>query len=283
MHRFLILLLFSSLISCKAEKEELKQKIPMRTVDSVAVESFGVRFLFSDSAKVTAELYAAHVMEVQNNMNLEKEDQSLFKWHLARAIDHMMSTDKGNENFTAMVMEEAVRSMPKIKPLETDLDEKDGDKKEKKEKKEKNKINSAVAPGKPQTLQYMEDSIHIDFLDSYGKSHSFIESKSGIYSQDDEWAVLIEDVVLKNEKGERLETDQLFWDKTVDSVYTHTPVKITTPDKIITGSGGMRSTTSFNSYVIFGTYGEVSLNAAEKKKEAPKPKPKPTLRPTLIK
>ena len=233
--------------------------------------------LFSDSAKVTAELYASHVMEVQNTLDFKEDGQeALFKKNIAKAVDHILSTDRGAEDFTALVMQEALRLMPKPKEKPAELKEE-----EEGEDKKKSSINSPVTPNKPKTLQYMEDSVHIDFLDRFGRPHSFIESKSGIYNQDDEWAVLIEDVVLKNEKGERLETIQLFWDKEIDSVYTHTPVKITTPDKIITGSGGMRSTTSFDSYVIFGTYGEVSLNAAEEKKEPPKPKP--TLRPTLIK
>ncbi|MEL6250734.1 MAG: LPS export ABC transporter periplasmic protein LptC [Bacteroidota bacterium] len=266
------------LIACNSDKEELRKNLPLRTEDSVAVESFGVRFLFSDSAKVTAELYASHVMEVQNTLDFKdaKED-ALFKKNIARAVDHILSTDSGAEDFTALVMQEALRLMPKPKEKPEELDEGEEDE----DKKKKKTINSPVSPNKPKTLQYMEDSVHIDFLDRFGQPHSFIESKSGIYNQDDEWAVLIEDVILKNEKGERLETIQLFWDKEIDSVYTHTPVKITTPDKIITGSGGMRSTTSFDSYVIFGTYGEVSLNAAEEKKEPPKPKP--TLRPSLIK
>ncbi|MDW3649702.1 MAG: LPS export ABC transporter periplasmic protein LptC [Bacteroidia bacterium] len=271
------------LIACNSDKEELRKSLPLRTEDSVAVESFGVRFLFSDSAKVTAELYASHVMEVQNSLDFKDGKQdALFKKNIAKAVDHILSTDRGAEDFTALVMQEAMRLMPKPKekPKE-ELDE--GGEDEDKDKKKT--INSPVTPNKPKTLQYMEDSVHIDFLDRFGRPHSFIESKSGIYNQDDEWAVLIEDVILKNEKGERLETIQLFWDKEIDSVYTHTPVKITTPDKIITGSGGMRSTTSFDSYVIFGTYGEVSLNAAEEKKEAPKPKPtlKPTLKPAAIK
>ncbi|MEM6805013.1 MAG: LPS export ABC transporter periplasmic protein LptC [Bacteroidota bacterium] len=247
----------------------------MKTVDSVAVESFGVRFLFSDSAKVTAELYAAHVMEVQSSLKLEKKEEAVLKKELGQAADHLLSTDRGAHNFPALVMEEAIRNLPKPKKEEADSTKAEN------EEGKKQKLNSPVVPDKLQILQYMEDSIHIDFLDRFGNPHSFIESKSGIYNQDNEWAILIEDVILKNEKGERLETEQLFWDSDVDSVYTHTPVKITTPDKIITGSGGMRSTTSFDSYIIFGTYGEVDLNAAESK---PKPSPpKPQLRPQLIK
>ena len=277
MRYLLIIYTLFCLIACNSDKEELRKSLPLRTEDSVAVESFGVRFLFSDSAKVTAELYASHVMEVQNTLDFKEDGQeALFKKNIAKAVDHILSTDRGAEDFTALVMQEALRLMPKPKEKPAELKEE-----EEGEDKKKSSINSPVTPNKPKTLQYMEDSVHIDFLDRFGRPHSFIESKSGIYNQDDEWAVLIEDVVLKNEKGERLETIQLFWDKEIDSVYTHTPVKITTPDKIITGSGGMRSTTSFDSYVIFGTYGEVSLNATEEKKEPPKPKP--TLRPTLIK
>lgn len=272
MYRFSIVLLLISIISCNSDKEELKRSIPMKTVDSVAVESFGVLFYFSDSAKVTAELYASHVLEVQSGLRLGEDEKKPFKKHLAQTVDHVMTTDRGSKKFTALVMEEAVRSFPRPEPK----------KEEEEEEEDKKKMRSSpIVPKESTTYQYMEDSIHIDFLDRYGRPHSFIESKSGIYNRDENWAILIEDVIIKNEKGERLETEQLFWDKTIDSVFTHTPVKITTPDKIITGSRGMRSNTAFSNYVIFGTYGEVSLNEVEEEK--PAPKPKPVLRPKLIK
>jgi len=279
MHRLLIIFFLCSLIACHSDKEELKQSIPMKTVDSVAVESFGVRFYFSDSAKVTAELYASHVLEVHSKFEVKNEDKRLFKKYLSKAVDHVMSSDKGAKNFTDMVMEEAVRSFPKPKEEEKTEEEKEA------EEKDNNKplTNTPATPVSFTTLHYMEDSIHIDFLNQFGKPHSFIESESGIYNRDDDWAMLIEDVILKNEKGERLETELLFWDKTIDSVFTHLPVRITTPDKIITGSGGMRSNTAFTSYVIFGTYGEVSLKGMEEKEPTPKPDPKPIQKPRLIK
>lgn len=274
MLRFLIIVSLLSLLACNKDKEEVKQSIPMKTVDSVAVESFGVRFYLSDSAKVTAELYASHVIEVKSTLELKEEEKNPFKKHLSRSVDHVMSVDKGAHNVTAIIMQEAVSSFPREKKKEEDKEEK------------KNKASTSPAiMQKGTTYQYMEDSIHIDFLDRSGRAHSFIESESGIYNQEENWALLIEDVVIKNQKGERLETDQLFWDKTIDSVFTHKPVKITTPDKIITGSKGMRSNTAFSSYVIFGTYGEVSLDAVEEDKSAPPPpaKPRTIQKPRLIK
>lgn len=277
MLRLLTIISLIALISCNADKEELRQSIPMKTVDSVAVESFGVRFYFSDSAKVTAELFASHVMEVSSKLELEEDEKKPFKKHLARVVEHVMSTDKDAPNFTALVMQEAVRTFPR-KTEEEENREEEGSK-----KKRVSTTPAVVKSGT--TFQYMEDSIHIDFLDSYGKAHSFIEAESGIYSQEENWAILIEDVIIKNQKGERVETEQLFWDKTLDSIFTHLPVKITTPDKIITGSKGMRSNSAFSSYVIFGTYGEVSLDAVEDDTPDPEPASRPAAiqKPRLIK
>lgn len=266
----LIICLIAVCMACESNKEELRQNLPARTVDSMAVESFGVRLLFSDSARVTAELYATHIMEVQDKNVFGEEDLTLFKKHVAQAVERVMTTDKAEEDFTARIMQEAHRTFPW-----PEVSKEEGEDLKK-------RANTPVANIKPRTLHYMEDSIHIDFLDRYGRAHSFIESESAIYSRDDDWAVLIENVILKNQQGDKLETAQLFWDKDVDSIYTHTPVQITTPDKIITGSKGMRSTSSFDSYIIFGTYGEVSLNAVEGESTETPPAPRAPTRPARM-
>ena len=156
----------------------------MGKVDSVRVESFGVKYLFSDSARVTAQMYASQAREVE---------------------------------------------------VDTEVD----------------RVKSVV--------HYLDDSVHLEFLDAYGRAHSDIFADRGIYDRRVELAELNGNVLLKNNKGEQLETEQLFWDRNKDSVYTFKFVKITTPDKVITGDGGLRSNTSFTQYTIFGTRGEFEL------------------------
>jgi LPS export ABC transporter protein LptC len=174
----LILIAAILFVACTTqEEEEGIRQLPSE--DDVAIQSFGVDFFFSDSAKMVAKLHAQRVIEKN-----------------------------------------------------TDL----GDGKE--------------------TVYYLYDSLKIQFYSGTGSVNSEITANEGVFRQDRRLAELKGNVILKNNKGETLETEQLFWDEPRDSVYTDKFVRIQTPDKIITGSKGLRSNTAFTSYTIFGIRGE---------------------------
>lgn len=113
--------------------------------------------------------------------------------------------------------------------------------------------------GGEEVVHYLRDTVRVKFFDRSGIAHSFVTSKEGTFRKLKRLAELKEDVVLWNLKGEQLETEQLFWNERKDSVYTDKFVRIETPDKIITGSDGLVSNTSFTSWTIFGTRGEVEV------------------------
>ncbi|GAB4402971.1 MAG: hypothetical protein OHK0039_01540 [Bacteroidia bacterium] len=147
---------------------------------SSGVESFGVVYRFSDSARVSAQLFARHV--------LEKEE---------------------------------------------------GDEKEK------------------EMVHYLDQGVRLEMLNAYGQVSSTVTADSGEFRRKSESAVLRGNVRLFNTKGERLETDELYWDKQKDSVFTTKPVRIQTPSKIITGRQGLRADASFDSYTLYGIQGEI--------------------------
>jgi hypothetical protein len=60
------------LVSCKNEEENKDELAFMKEFDGIRSESFGVTYYFSDSARVTAELKAAHIMEKEENDKGEK-------------------------------------------------------------------------------------------------------------------------------------------------------------------------------------------------------------------
>jgi len=66
-------------------------------------------------------------------------------------------------------------------------------------------------------------------------------------------------VVVVNEKGEKLNTEQLIWDENTQKVYTNEFVKITTADKVIFGQG-MEADQNFTKYKIFKIKGTVNIN-----------------------
>ena len=69
-------------------------------------------------------------------------------------------------------------------------------------------------------IVYLDGGVKINFYNNSGVSHSNITSERGIYKKDKNLAELKGNVVLVNSKGEKLETEQLFWDEKKDQVYT---------------------------------------------------------------
>ena len=65
-------------------------------------------------------------------------------------------------------------------------------------------------------------------------------------------------VIVINEKGEKLNTERLFWDENKEKIFSNEFVKITTPDKIIYGHG-FESNQSFSKYKIFNITGTISV------------------------
>lgn len=171
--------------SCSGEEEERPGRPLPEVEEGVDSESYGVTYVFSDSARVTANLMSAHVTE--------KEEQE-------------------EEN------------------------------------------------SKKRMVHYLDGGVKIIVLNSAGQTTSTIVSESGVYERDEGIAELLGNVMLNNYKGEKLETEQLFWDEKKDSVYTDKYVRIETPDKIITGSKGLKATSDFSSYTIFGIQGEIETD-----------------------
>ncbi|MEL6591358.1 MAG: LPS export ABC transporter periplasmic protein LptC [Bacteroidota bacterium] len=183
--RLLVGLLAVILLPACGEEEERPGRPLPPIEEGVDSESYGVTYVFSDSARVTANLMSAHVTE--------KEEQE---------------------------SEESKKRM----------------------------------------VHYLDGGVKIIVLNSYGQTTSTIVSESGVYERDEGIAELKGNVMLNNYKGEKLKTEQLFWDEKKDSVYTDKFVRIETPDKIITGSEGLKATSDFSSYTIFGIRGEIETD-----------------------
>ena len=113
--------------------------------------------------------------------------------------------------------------------------------------------------GEMELKHFFDQGVEIEFFDEQDVMESTVSANQGVFRKDKGIAELTGDVVVTNTKDERLLTEQLFWDKSKDSVYTYKPVRIETPEEIITGSRGLRSNTTFTTYYIFGIQGVVSV------------------------
>lgn len=171
------------LVACSSP-EKAQEEVPLpQEENGNSIESFGVSYIFSDSAKLTAKLKSRHVIE-----------------------------------------------------REEDLGE------------------------GPEPIHYFQEWVELEFYDENGNLSSRAEAIGGKFRRKKRLAELTGDVVLSNLQDETLETEQLFWDARIDSIYTDKPVRIETPDKIIRGSKGLKSNSSFTQYTIFGIQGEMEAD-----------------------
>jgi LPS export ABC transporter protein LptC len=105
----------------------------------------------------------------------------------------------------------------------------------------------------------------IDFYDDSLRVTSHVSANYGI-KHDSKTRQIMEadnDVVVVNKKGEKLNTEQLFWDETKHTIYTNKFVKIQTATQILYGDG-LKSNEDFSDYQITNIKGSVSLNSSQK-------------------
>lgn len=103
--------------------------------------------------------------------------------------------------------------------------------------------------------------MNLDFYDDHMNPKSHVSAKKGIvhYEKDKELMEADDSVVVVNQKGDTLNTDQLFWDETKHTIYTTKFVKITTKTQILYGDG-LQSNEDFTNYKITNIKGSVMVN-----------------------
>jgi LPS export ABC transporter protein LptC len=89
--------------------------------------------------------------------------------------------------------------------------------------------------GEPYDL--LPEGLQIDFYDSLGNVDGQVESKYAIYYPKKEILELSKDVIVSNNLGDRLNTEQLTWNSKTHRVKSDDFVKFTTEDEIIYGDG----------------------------------------------
>lgn len=155
-------------------------------------ESFGVQYLYSDSARVTARLEAPHVIETSEEPDEEAEDPELVVIH------------------------------------------------------------------------HFDQGLNLTFFGRGGRTNGTIRANRGTLMRDQGIAELNGEVVLtklgpNGQVEKKLETEQLFWNQQKDSIYNDDFVRITTPDKVITGDRGFRTNMNFDPFQVYGIKGEFEM------------------------
>jgi len=102
--------------------------------------------------------------------------------------------------------------------------------------------------------------IHVIFFDDSGSEESYIRSNYAIYYNAKRLWEAREQVVAENPMaGEKLETDQLFWDQQAERIYSEKFCKITNSDGVFFGEGGLEARQDMSKWRLKGLSGTVNV------------------------
>jgi LPS export ABC transporter protein LptC len=110
----------------------------------------------------------------------------------------------------------------------------------------------------------MKDSVHLWFYDSDMKVQSEMIADRAIRNRKTGYMEAFGDVVVYNEKGEKLETEHLIWDEEKEKIISNTKVKIIQKTQTLYGDG-LISDQNFLDYEISNPHGEIYIDKNEKK------------------
>jgi len=104
----------------------------------------------------------------------------------------------------------------------------------------------------------MPKGITAYFYNDNHKITSYLKSKYAMRDDRNQMMYAKNEVIVVNNRGDTLRTDELTWDERMNKIISQKFVKITTPDQIIMGTG-LESNTEFTKYRVFNITGIISL------------------------
>lgn len=106
--------------------------------------------------------------------------------------------------------------------------------------------------------------ISIDFYDDSANVNGHLDADYAIRHENSKLMEADNNVRVVNRKGEKLNTEQLFWDANKHKIYTNKFVRITTAKQIIYGDG-LTSNEDFTQYKITNIRGTIQLDTPDDK------------------
>jgi LPS export ABC transporter protein LptC len=105
----------------------------------------------------------------------------------------------------------------------------------------------------------MPEGVHIQVYDSMMQLTSELTANYAIDKEYEELMEAKEDVVVINNKGEKLNTEHLIWNQKTDKITSDVFVKITTEDQILMGEG-LIANPDFTEYKILKPKGVINID-----------------------
>lgn len=109
----------------------------------------------------------------------------------------------------------------------------------------------------------MREGMHLEFYDATMQVTSEITANYAISHENEKIMEAKNDVVVINEKGEKLNTEHLIWEEGKETIHTEEFVRITTEDEIIYGDG-LEATQDFSKYKITNIKGIIKIKDEER-------------------
>lgn len=111
---------------------------------------------------------------------------------------------------------------------------------------------------------YIDLNSHLKavFYDDSGAVESVLTADSSRYYENEGNVLVWDSVQITRKQGERLNTDELVWNNSIEKFFTEKPVRITTPDEVLYGNG-MEANRDFTWYQILKPTGTVAVNKGE--------------------
>ncbi len=109
-------------------------------------------------------------------------------------------------------------------------------------------VNKYAENDKPSHIE-LPNGVEINFFDSLKQVKSYLTANYAIDWENKRIMEAKNNVIVVNDKGEKLNTEHLIWDQNKKKIYGDKFVKITTKDEILFGEG-MEADEKFDKWVI---------------------------------
>ncbi|MEX0980815.1 MAG: LPS export ABC transporter periplasmic protein LptC [Bacteroidales bacterium] len=108
------------------------------------------------------------------------------------------------------------------------------------------------------------EGIKVYVFDEQMEIESVIQANYAIYYNDEKQWHATGNVIAENFKsGERLDTEELFWDEEKEEIYSNSYTRIVNEDGTFYGQNGFKSNQSFTNYTLIGSKGVVNIKDDE--------------------
>lgn len=106
---------------------------------------------------------------------------------------------------------------------------------------------------------FFGDRIKVQFYSGKTLNSTVLEADSARQLKDDDLWAIGGNVILTNDKGEKMQTESLYWSKKEERLYSDAKVQLRTDGQLITGKG-FETDQEFNTYRIFKMQGEITID-----------------------